>query len=104
MAHIPALRRGTPYTSLDTVDVVDHRSGEKLISVSQVNASIVRRDMPKFAASREALRKISSEKLLEMTKKAGQLFMEAALPLGDGATQSPDDYVKCLSASSGLPH
>jgi hypothetical protein len=47
MLHIPALRLGSPYTSLDKVDVVDHRSGETLVGVSQVNAGIVKRDMPK---------------------------------------------------------
>lgn len=104
MLHIPALRLGSPYTSLDKVDVVDHRSGETLVGVSQVNAGIVKRDMPKYANARAALRKLSSETLLEMSKKAGQLFMEGALPLGEGQTQTPDDYVKCLSASSGLPH
>jgi hypothetical protein len=30
--------------------------------------------------------------------------MEAALPLGEGQTQSPQEYVEALSATSGLPH
>ena len=102
--HIPALRRGTAYTSLDKVDVIDHRNGAKLIEVSQVNAGIIRRDLPKFAASRAALHAFSSERLLELCKKAGQLFMEGSLPLGDCTLHGPEDYIKNLSASSGLPH
>jgi len=104
MSHIPALRRGVPYTSLDKVDVVDHRNGSTLTRVSQVNAGIIRRDLQKFGASRETLRKLSTDQLLAMCQKAGQLFMEADLPLSDGAVQSANDYVKNLSASSGLPH
>lgn len=102
--HIPALRRGTAYQSLDKVDVMNHRTGEKLLDVSQVNAGIVRRDLPKFAESRALLRKLSMPQMLDICKKAGQLFLEGTLPLNDGETQTPDEYVTNLSASSGLPH
>jgi hypothetical protein len=103
-ALIPALRLGKPYASLDKVEVLDHRTGAKLIDVSQVNAGIIRRDIPKFAAARAALRKLSSDELIEKCAKAGEFFLNGTLPLGEGATQSADDYVKNLSASSGLPH
>ena len=36
--HLPALRKGQPYESLEKVDVKDHRTGEVLAQVSQVNA------------------------------------------------------------------
>ena len=101
---IPALRLGKPYASLDKVEVIAHATGEKLAEVSQVNAGIIRRDLPKYAASREALRKFSIDELLVICKKAGGEFMESSLPLGEGAVQSCDDYVRHLSASSGLPH
>ena len=42
-AHLPALRLGKSYASLDKTQVLDHRSGALLIEVSQVNAGIVRR-------------------------------------------------------------
>ena len=42
--HIPVLRLGKPYTSLDKIEVLAHATGEKLIEVSQVNAGIVRRE------------------------------------------------------------
>ena len=37
-----------------------------------------------------------------MVQKAGQLFMNAELPLGDGS-QTPDDFVHQQSATTGLP-
>src|SRR6516165_8728539 len=102
-SHIPALRLGKPYASLDKVEVLDHRNGTKLIEVSQVNAGIIRRDLPKYAAARAALRKLTCNELIEKSARAGDLFLNGSLPLADGATQSAEDYVKNLSASSGLP-
>ena len=55
--HIPALRLGKPYASIEKVDVIAHATGEKLAEVSQVNAGIVVRDLPKYANARETLRK-----------------------------------------------
>ena len=104
MLHIPALRFGKPYKSLDTTPVLNHRTGETLGEVSHVNGGIVRRDMAKYAAGRTALRKLKSDDLIARFAKAGQLFVEGALPLGDDGVQSPDEYVRTLSASSGLPH
>jgi acyl-CoA reductase-like NAD-dependent aldehyde dehydrogenase len=37
-----------------------------------------------------------------MVKKAGQLYAEAELPLGEGS-QSPDQFVRMQSATTGLP-
>ena len=37
-----------------------------------------------------------------MVKKGAELFASADLPLGDG-TQSPDDFVRQQSATTGLP-
>ena len=35
-------------------------------------------------------------------KKAGELYKDATLPMGDGS-QSPDDFARQQSASTGLP-
>ena len=43
-----------------------------------------------------------SRELIARMKIAGDLYMNAELPLGDG-TQTPDDFVKQQSASTGLP-
>jgi len=103
--HIPALRRGRPYESLDTVEVKDFRTGEVKAIVSQVNAGIVRKDLARISEAQAAMKKFSSAQLLEICAKAGEQFLNGALPLGDqGRTQSPQQYIETLSSTSGLPH
>lgn len=103
--HLPALRKGRPYESLDKVPVKDHKTGEVCAEVSQVNAGIVRKDLGKISEARKALKKFSVAQLIEITAKAGDLFLNGTLPLGDkGHTQSPEEYIATLSRTSGLPH
>src|ERR671931_261173 len=52
--------------------------------------------------ARGVLREIPIRELLQMVKKAGELYTEAELPLGDG-TQTPDQFVRMQSATTGLP-
>ena len=105
LPHLPALRRGKPYESLDSVEVVNHRSGEPMARVSQVNAGIIRKDLGKIGEARAALKKFTVAQLIEICAKAGDIFLSNKLPLGDGGhAQSTDDYVRTLSATSGLPH
>jgi len=101
--HIPALRRGRAYESLDRNNIVDCRTGEVLATLSQVNAGIIRKDLARVSEARAALRKIPVARLLEICAQAGAQFLEGTLPLGNGATQSPRQYLESLSASSGLP-
>lgn len=104
-AHIPVLRRGKPYESLDQAHVVDHRNGNPLVSISQVNAGIIRKDLARVGESRAALKRLTTTQLLDICTKAGHYFLEGTLPLGDrGHTQTPGDYIRTLSATSGLPH
>jgi acyl-CoA reductase-like NAD-dependent aldehyde dehydrogenase len=103
--HIPALRRGSAYDSLERSDIVDFRNGAVLATVSQVNAGIVRRDLAKISESRAALKKFTAAELIEICARAGEEFVEGTLPLGDkGVTQSPGQYIEMLSATSGLPY
>src|SRR5580658_417949 len=102
--HIPALRRGRAYESLDRNNIIDCRTGEVLATLSQVNAGIVRKDLSRASEARAALRKIPVARLLEICAEAGAQFLEGTLPLGGAATQSPRQYLESLSASSGLPH
>src|ERR1051325_7994723 len=105
LPHIPVIRRGRVYESLDKIDVVNHRTGEKIAQVSTVNAGIIRKDLQRIAESRAALKKFTVAQLIEISAKAGELFLNGNLPLGDkGHTQSADDYVRTLSRTSGLPH
>ena len=49
--------------------------------------------------------KFTSIELLEICKKAGDIFLHDDLPIGlDGLVQSPEEYVGTLSSTSGLPH
>ena len=105
LPHLPALRRGRPYASLDKSNVVDHRSGVIRATVSQVNAGVIRKDLQRVSESRAALRKLTSTQMLQICARAGEQFVSATLPLGDlGHTQTPQDYVETLSATSGLPN
>lgn len=105
LPHIPALRRGKPYESLDTVEVKDFRTGEVKARVSQVNAGIVRKDLTRVGEAQAALKKFSVAQLIEICARAGEQFLNGTLPLGDkGHTQSPQQYIETLSSTSGLPH
>ena len=49
-------------------------------------------------------RRLTAAELLDDLRAGGRLFAEAELPLeADGATQAPEDYVRQLSATTGLP-
>jgi acyl-CoA reductase-like NAD-dependent aldehyde dehydrogenase len=103
--HLPVLRQGKPYRSLDTVEIKSVRTGEPVATVSQANAGLIRRDLRRLDAAREALRAVPAEELLSICARAAERFMEADLPVGeDGGTQSATAYVEALSATSGLPH
>ncbi len=102
MLEIPVIRWGQPYESLDKAEVVHFETGEKLADVHQANGGLVKMDMRKAQKARDALRQIDIYDLVEMCGKAGDLYLNATLPLGNG-TQSPADFCKIQSASTGLP-
>src|SRR5262245_8446685 len=102
MIHIPVLRWGEPYKSLDVDKVVHFATGEVLAEVSRANGGLVERDMRHARRARDVLRETPVADLLQMTKKAGELYAKAELPLGDG-TQTPDQFVRMQSATTGLP-
>src|SRR4051794_2116020 len=77
-------------------------TGEAMAEVSRANGGLVERDMRHAQRARDVLREIPIKDLLKMAKKAGELFASAELPLGDGS-QTPDDFVRMQSATTGLP-
>jgi hypothetical protein len=104
LPHLPALRLGKAYASLELAELKDCRTGETLARLSQVNAGIIRKDLSRIGESRAALKKFSCEQLIAICRTAGDLFLNGILPLSaDGQTQSPQQYVESLSATSGLP-
>ena len=102
MIHVPILRWGEPYKSLDVDTVCHFATGEPLAEISQANAGLIDRDLRNMGQARKALREFSCADLIAMVVKAADLFMTADLPLGDGV-QSPDDFVRQQSGSTGLP-
>jgi acyl-CoA reductase-like NAD-dependent aldehyde dehydrogenase len=99
---IPISRWGEPYKSLDLDKVVHFATGEVLAEVSRANGGLVERDMRHAQRARNVLREIPIKQLLQMVKKAGDLYATAELPLGDG-TQTPDQFARMQSATTGLP-
>ena len=103
MLHIPLLRKGEPYRSLEVARAAHYRTREPFVEISQANAGLVRRDLLGQSEARAALAKFSGEELLEICSRAAEHFVGGELPLGDSA-QGPEDYVRQVSATTGLPH
>src|ERR1700730_17951210 len=102
MIHIPILRWGEPYKSMEIDQVVHFDTGEVLAEVSRANGGLVERDMRHARRARDVLREIPIAELLKLMTKAGELYAKAELPLGHG-TQTPDQFARMQSATTGLP-
>lgn len=104
LPHIPALRLGREYSSLEKLPVKNHRTGEVIAQVSAVNAGIIRKDLKKIGAARASLKRFTVEDLIGVGAKAGEEFLSGTLRLGDaGHRQTPQQYIETLSSTSGLP-
>jgi hypothetical protein len=103
MLHLPLLRKGEPYRSLDVVRVAHHREREVFVEISQANGGLLRRDLLDQETGRRALSKFACAELVGMCARAAEHFADDELPLGD-EVQTPADYVRQVSATTGLPH
>lgn len=108
MLHLPLLRAGRPYRSLDAVTLPDVRTGEPVVEVSQANRGLIARDLASMGEGRRALAERPVAELLAVCKRAARLFAEADLPVGDGSggseePQSPARYLEQLAATTGMP-
>jgi hypothetical protein len=56
MLHLPILRYGVPYRSLDVVRVPHHRTREPFVEISQANAGLIRRDLLGVAGRKRGAR------------------------------------------------
>ena len=54
MIHVPLIRWGEPYQSMDVDKVVHFNTGEPIAEVSQALPGMVRRDMRKTKTARDA--------------------------------------------------
>src|SRR5260370_12017088 len=102
MLNLPILRWGQPYTSLDQDTVVHFITGEALARVSQANAGLLGRDMRLAPRARKVLAEIPMRERMGLMKQAADLYLNDALPRGDGE-QTPDEFARHQSASTGLP-
>ncbi len=102
MLHIPILRRGQAYRSMDVVRVPHHRTREPYVEISQANVGLIRRDLLQAGEAHAILAKFTTDELLAICARAAGHFANDALPLGD-APQRPEDYVEQVSATTGLP-
>ncbi len=106
MLHLPVLRGGRPYRSLEVRRLTDLRTGAAIAELSQANPALIAKDLAAATAAgaRRALRAVGVRELLAICRRAAHLFATADLPVGgDGELQSPEAYVRQLSATCGLP-
>lgn len=100
MLHIPILRNGKPYESVDKIEIVHHATGAPVAMVSQANSGMVGRDIGRM--DHQALERFTVAELIAMCKRAGDHFINAPLPCGN-EIQKFEDYIQQLSATTGMP-
>jgi acyl-CoA reductase-like NAD-dependent aldehyde dehydrogenase len=106
MVHLPILRHGRPYRSLDVAVAPHYRTREPLVEVSQANTGLIRRDLAAQAEARRALASWPVQALVDLSRRTAGAFLHGVLPLdaSSGARQEPEDYVAQVTATTGLPH
>ena len=101
--HLPILRAGQPYYSLTVEEVAQIDTGAPVARVSQANRGLIARDLALESQQRsEVLQSMNETDLIQICARAAVLFGEAELPLGE-STQSPTDFVRQQSATTGMP-
>src|SRR5262245_59527652 len=105
MLHLPILRWGRPYRSVDRTVVSHFRTREPFVEMSQANVGVIRRDLLRQNDVRRTLADIPIARLVEMSKAAAEHFQHATLPIEPGAPAhpTPQDYVEQVSATTGMP-
>ena len=105
MLHLPILRWGTPYRSVNQVVTPHFRTREPFVSMSQANLGLIRRDLLKQREQRALLQRIPVADLVAMAGRAAEHFLTDTLPLdpASGTTQTPQQYVEQVSATTGMP-
>ena len=102
---VPLLRQGEVYRSLDVQDICPVQGGDPVARITMANSGLIKRDLLNLSAGRKALQRFTTQDLLDITLKAGDIFLNDELPVGDeGIMQGPDEYLHSLAATSGLPH
>ena len=58
--HLPCLRLGNPYISLNQSEVVDYRDGTTRATLNQVNPGVIRRDLQSISSARKSFKTADS--------------------------------------------
>ena len=105
MLHLPILRWGVPYRSVNQIVTPHFRTREPFVSMSQANLGLIRRDLLLQGEKRAKLQKIPYADLVAMAGRAAEYFLNDTLPLDpeSGTMQSPQDYLEQVSATTGSP-
>ena len=105
MLHLPILRWGVPYRSVNQVVTPHFRTREPFVSMSQANLGLIRRDLLKQAEARALLQAIQFADLVKMAHQAAAHFLNDTLPLDpeSGTMQTPQQYIEQVSATTGMP-
>ncbi len=101
--HLPALRWGEDYRSLNVLALRDHRDGTVIGELSQVNAGVIRRDWKRAGEARRALAALTTGEVLARCRVAADLFLDAELAIADGVQQSAAEYRAQLATTAALP-
>ena len=83
--HIPVLRQGRPYVSLEVARVPHFRTKETFAEMSQANPGLVRRDLT--PAAQEKMR----ERLARLNPQATTRMAQRLLEANDRGYWQPDD-------------
>jgi acyl-CoA reductase-like NAD-dependent aldehyde dehydrogenase len=101
--HLPLLRFGEPYESVDVARLSHVATGEPVAEVSHANPGLVARDLVgRAGAAQRALGRLPAAELAAICRRAADLFAGAELPAGDTAL-GPERFVRCQSATTGMP-
>src|SRR5262245_8966245 len=105
MLHLPILRWGRPYRSVTATVTPHFRTREPFVAMSQANVGLIRRDLLRQTEARASLLAIPAGELVAMARRAAEHFLHDVLPLDpeSGSTQSPQQYVEQVTATTGMP-
>src|SRR5262245_3258192 len=77
MIHIPILRAGKPYYSLDTVTLTHFETGEAVALISQANPGLIAHDLNRAEELKQVLDRMKVKDLLSICVTAAKHFAES---------------------------
>jgi hypothetical protein len=102
MLHLPILRAGVEYRSVESAVLPHVATGKPVAEVSQANRGLIARDLLASPQRRARLAEIPASDLAAISRRAAGLFATADLPFY-GGVQSPADFVRQQSSTTGMP-